>query len=116
MPQPFLQLEQAHWLLRIEQLRGDGRSCPMTRNFPAKVVLGYTCFATQPWNEPFVHIADPGLSHLVKEQEVDHLPCFVIAQLRLWRPHLLPCIDRLTHRLVNGLRKSRASLVHRNIK
>src|SRR5712692_3525520 len=46
MAEPLLQLIQTHWLLRIEQLGGDGGPRAMTRNFPAEVALWHSSLLT----------------------------------------------------------------------
>src|SRR5260370_31566705 len=52
VPEPLLQLEQTHRLLRIEQLRSDRRPCSVTRNSHAQIFLRYTGIAAPPSDLP----------------------------------------------------------------
>jgi hypothetical protein len=47
MSEPFLQFEQTHRLLSIEQLRGDRGPGSVTCNWAANIALRYTSFSAQ---------------------------------------------------------------------
>src|SRR6266436_1362545 len=115
MPEPFLQLEQTHRLFCIEQLRGDRRASSVTRDGTSHVNLRDAGLSTELGNEILVEKTFSERPHPVNEQEVHHLPSFLITQLRLRWTSPFPRVDGLPYCAIHRFCEIGSRLADRNV-
>src|SRR5262249_23594121 len=105
MTQPFLELEEGHGLLCIEQLSGDSGARPVAGDLAARIAVWHPGFAAEERNERRVQVVMPNPVSPIGEQKVYDLPCLAVDRRRLLRTRFLPRLDRFTHHAVHRLAK-----------
>ena len=114
MSEPFLQFEQTHRFLSIEQLCGDRGTCSVTCNSTSNIALRHTCFSAQLRDQIMIEARLSDRPHTVEKQEVHDFAGFWFAELGLRWTNFLLGVDGLSHDPVHGLCKgcSSCSLGH----
>src|SRR6266513_4994163 len=95
MPEPGVELEERHWLLRIEQLSGDGGSSPVAGNPSSSIVEWHACLPTQERNQCSVEVLRWNRLTAKTEEHGDGLTGLSIGEIGLDWTHLLPGSDGL---------------------
>src|SRR5258708_22280775 len=67
MPKPLLQFEEAHRIFGVEQLRGDGGSRPVTRNFSAQIALWHSGLFAKPGDQMEIQKIRSEVPHAMQE-------------------------------------------------
>src|SRR6516164_2087876 len=113
--QPLLQFKERHRLLRVKELRRNGRAGSMACNVAANILSWDAGLAAQRGDDVLIEVLGPEPLPPIAKQQINTFSRLSIQAFRLRGTLLFAGSDRLTDISVHWLRKRGCCLVHRNI-